>query len=183
MDSAAKRRADKGFTEAYEACYLSLIKYCTVRMGDARAQADDCVQEAFLVFYNKLLCGETIQNPRAFLYRTTDNFLKQAVSRYARDQKRHVPLEDAGQLADEQPLPFSKEDLDYDACAKALLQTLSEDEQTLYRLKYMEKRSLREIAELLEITPAAAAKRTSRLRAAVKEKLTQTIQDHDKGGT
>ncbi len=177
MNSAAKRRADEGFTEAYEACYLSLIKYCAARMGDARIQADDCVQEAFLVFYNKLLNGEEIRNPRAFLYRTTDNFLKQAVARYAREQKRHVPLEDAEALAAAQPIPFSEQEPDYEACARALLETLSEAEQTLYRLKYMEKRSLREIAELLDITPAAAAKRTSRLRAAVRERLSQTLQD------
>lgn len=177
MNSAAKRRADKGFTEAYEACYLSLIKYCAARMGDARIQADDCVQEAFLVFYNKLLNGEEIRNPRAFLYRTTDNFLKQAVARYAREQKRHVPLEDAENLAAAQQSPFSEHEPDYEACARTLLENLSEAEQTLYRLKYMEKRSLREIAELLDITPAAAAKRTSRLRAAVRERLSQVLQD------
>lgn len=177
MNSAAKRRADEGFTKAYEACYLSLIKYCAARMGDARIQADDCVQEAFLVFYNKLLNGEEIQNPRAFLYRTTDNFLKQAITRYAREQKRHVPLEDAESLAAAQPSPFSEHEPDYEACAQALLETLSEAEQTLYRLKYMERRSLREIAEILDITPAAAAKRTSRLRAAVRERLSQILQD------
>lgn len=177
MNSAAKRQADKRFTEAYEACYLSLIKYCAARMGDARIQADDCVQEAFLVYYNKLLNGEEIRNPRAFLYRTTDNFLKQAVARYAREQKRHMSLEDAESLAAAQQSPFSEHEPDYEACARALLETLSESEQTLYRLKYMEKRSLREIAELLDITPAAAAKRTSRLRAAVRERLSQTLQD------
>ena len=118
MNSAAKRQADKRFTEAYEACYLSLIKYCAARMGDARIQADDCVQEAFLVYYNKLLNGEEIRNPRAFLYRTTDNFLKQAVARYAREQKRHMSLEDAESLAATQQSPFSEHEPDYEACAR-----------------------------------------------------------------
>lgn len=79
-------------------------------------------------------------------------------------------------------LPFSPEDMDYDRLAKALLETLSDDEQTLYRWKYSENISLSEIAERLGISPAAAAKRTSRLRQRINEKLSQTIETETKGG-
>ncbi len=181
MNSAVKHQADEALKEAYKTCFMPLIKYCCVRMGDAAVSADDCVQEAFLVYYNKLLSGEKIQNPRAFLYRTTDNFLKQAIERYVRTRDRTVPLEDA-ETVSVSDLPFDPSDLDYDRLAAILIETLSSDEQTLYRMKYVDRLPLSEIAEILHISPAAAAKRTSRLRSTIKDKLTDTIQSQRKGG-
>lgn len=181
MNSAVKRQADEALKSAYELCFTPLIKYCRVRMGDAAVSADDCVQEAFVVYYNKLLSGETFQNPRAFLYRTTDNFLKQAIEQYVRNRNRTVPLEDAEHLSADD-LPFETSDLDYDKLAAVLIGSLTSEEQTLYRMKYIERRQLAEIAETLGISPAAAAKRTSRLRSQIKDKLTSTIQSQRKGG-
>lgn len=181
MNSAVKHQADEALKHAYELCFTPLLKYCNVRKGDAAVSADDCVQEAFLVYYNKLLSGETFQNPRAFLYRTADNFLKQAIEQFVRQRDRTVPLEDAEALS-AAPLPFEASDLDYDKLAAVLLSELTTEEQALYRMKYIERRPLFEIAELLGISPAAAAKRTSRLRSRIKDKLTSTIQSQSKGG-
>ena len=80
-----------------------------------------------LVFYNRLLSGEDVQNPRAFLYRTADNFRCRALQSYQNAQSKTVPLENAEPYM--APfLPFSPEDMDYDRLAKALLETLSDDE-------------------------------------------------------
>lgn len=174
MNSAVKKRADEKLKEAYALCYLPLIKYCNVRMGDARASADDCVQEAFLVYYNRMLAGEEIANPRAYLYRTADNFVKRAVEAYSRSLKRTVPLDEAQELLTEN-LTFHTENADYEALAQELLNTLSEQEKQFYKLKYIERLPLSEIAEKLEISPTAAAKRSSRLRQHIKEKLNDFI--------
>lgn len=181
MNSAVKKRADEKLKEAYSRCYLPLIKYCNVRMGDAKLSAEDCVQEAFLVYYNRLLSGENIENPRAYLYRTTDNFVKRAVDAYSKTLKRTVPLEQAEELQSKD-LPFDTENTDYDALAQKLLNTLSEQEKEFYRLKYIEQLPLSEIAEKLEISPTAAAKRSSRLRKQIKEKLTDFIESQSEGG-
>lgn len=114
-------------------------------MGDARVSADDCVQEAFLVYYNRMLSGEEIENPRAYLYRTADNFLKRAVEDYARSLKRTVPLDEAEELCGD-ILPFDLENTDYDALAQKLLDTLSEQEKQFYKLKYIERLPLSAIA-------------------------------------
>lgn len=181
MNSAVKKRADEKLKEAYSRCYLPLIKYCNVRMGDARASADDCVQEAFLVYYNRLLSGEDIENPRAYLYRTTDNFVKRAVEAYSRSLKRTVPLEDAEEL-ESRDTPFDIENTDYDALAQRLLNTLSGQEQEFYKLKYIDRLPLSDIAEYFEISPTAAAKRSSRLRKQIKEKLADFIESQNEGG-
>lgn len=181
MNSAVKTYADEKLKEAYTRCYLPLIKYCNVRMGDARVSADDCVQEAFLVYYNRMLSGEEIENPRAYLYRTADNFLKRAVEEYARSLKHTVPLEEAVEKCAD-TLPFDLENTDYDALAQKLLDTLSEQEQQFYKLKYIERLPLSDIAEKLEISPTAAAKRSSRLRQSIKEKLADFIDSQSEGG-
>ena len=51
---------------------------------------------------------------------------------------------------------------------------------TLYRLKYVEKRSLKEIADLMGITPNAVAKRTQRLRAVVKQLAEPTLEIYER---
>lgn len=181
MNSAVKKRADEKLKEAYTRCYLPLIKYCNVRMGDARTSADDCVQEAFLVYYNRMLSGEEIENPRAYLYRTVDNFAKRAVEDYARSLKRTVPLDEAVEKCAD-TLPFDLENIDYDALAQRLLDTLSEQEKQFYTLKYIERLPLSAIAERLEISPTAAAKRSSRLRKQIKEKLADFIDSQSEGG-
>lgn len=181
MNSAVKKRADEKLKEAYSLYYLPLIKYCNVRMGDARISADDCVQEAFLVYYNRLLSGEDIINPRAYLYRTADNFVKRAVESYGRAVKRTVPLDEAEELLSHD-LPFDTANTDYDALAEKLLNTLGEQEQQFYKLKYIEQLPLSEIAEKLEISPTAAAKRSSRLRKHITEKLKDFIEFYSEGG-
>ena len=107
--------------------------------------------------------------------------MKQAIEQYTRTRNRTVPLENAESLSAD-VLPFDTSDLDYDRLAAVLIGSLTQEEQTLYRWKYIERRQLSEIAELLGISPAAAAKRTSRLRSQIKDKLTDTIQSHRKGG-
>lgn len=181
MNSAVKQKADACLQQAYSLWYRSLLKYCNARKGTAPLSAEDCVQEAFLVYYNKLLRGEDIQNPRAFLYRTTDNFLHRALDRFKQEQSRTVPLETAAEVAAAE-LPFDADDLDYDLLSGLLLSSLTEEEQRFYNLKYVEHRSLSDIAEILAISPAAAAQRSSRLRKHIQEKLTETIQSYKKGG-
>lgn len=181
MNSAGKQQADARLQQAYSLYYLPLMKYCNARKGSAPLSAEDCVQEAFLVYYNKLLYGEDIQNPRAFLYRTTNNFLHRALDRFKQEQSRTVPLETAAEVAAAE-LPFDACDLDYDLLSGVLLSSLTEEEQRFYTLKYIEHRSLAEIGEIFGISPAAAAQRSSRLRKCIQEKLTETIQTFRKGG-
>ena len=54
--------------------YKSIYNYCLVRLNDSHA-AQDCTQETFLIFYQKInkLDEETL---RGWLYRTADNVMK-----------------------------------------------------------------------------------------------------------
>lgn len=168
-----KSDADKILSKYYDDCYQSLFKYCKVRLGKFDSHAHDCVQESFIVLYGKLTGGETIENPRAFLYRTADNFIKRTVKECSRQQNRNIPLEEIYAVT-VSSVPMISDDFDYDKCAKDLISRLSEDEKQIYILKYSNKMSIGEIAVFLNISPAAAAKRLQRMRDKVKQLVSET---------
>ena len=150
----------------YEKYYQSLFKYCRVRLGEFSEHAEDCVQDAFVILQRKLTEGEKIEQPRAFLYRTADNFVKRTTEHYIKERTRTVDLD----TTESTPAPpIISDDFDYDAFAQILISTLTEQEQELYILKYVQQKSLKEIAELLGIQPTAVAKRVSRLRQHIKD--------------
>ncbi|MBR3835251.1 MAG: sigma-70 family RNA polymerase sigma factor [Clostridia bacterium] len=161
-----KLSVEQFINDCYEKYYQSIFKYCRVRLGEFSEHAEDCVQDAFVVLQRKLNEGETVEQPRAFLYRTADNFVKRTVEHYSKERKRTVELTEAENAP---APPIISDDFDYDEFARILIATLSEQEQELYILKYVQQKSLKEIAEILNIQPTAVAKRVSRLRQRIKD--------------
>ncbi|MCH5320697.1 MAG: sigma-70 family RNA polymerase sigma factor [Eubacterium sp.] len=182
MGRESRQLANAKLSEAYNAVGKSLAKYCRVRLGDAADEADDCVQEAFCVYYKRLLNGEEFQNPRAFLYRTADIMVRRAKEEYVIKAQHTASLESAENtevfIPDE-----NAADIDYDAVKEILISSLSEDEQLLYQQKYVEGLSLKEIGKALDIAPAAVANRTSRLRAKIKRLIEPVLENEKKGGS
>ena len=68
-----RKPTDKLVSECFKEYRLKLFRYCLARLDGSREDADDCVQDAFLVFQKTLAEGKTVENPRAFLYRTAEN--------------------------------------------------------------------------------------------------------------
>lgn len=148
-------------SECYDKYYQSIFRFCRVRLGELSEHAEDCAQETFLVFQNKLQNGENILQPRAYLYKIADNVVKDTIKKAAKHRKRNVPLEAAESTPSAPVIP---DGFDYDKCAEMLIALLEPDEQILYRMRYKDELPVSEIAERLNISPAAAAKRISRLR-------------------
>lgn len=53
-----KKRANALLQQCYNDYRIKLFNYCLSRLNGSRESADDCVQETFVVFYDKLLNGE-----------------------------------------------------------------------------------------------------------------------------
>lgn len=179
-----KDLANKKLEEAYDLYAKSIEKFCFTRLGEAAGMTEDCVQETFLIYYNKLLDGQTFENVRAFLYKTADIMVKRAKEKYYKNAKRHKDIDDVdesqGREMDFDEIAFR--DLDYDRAKDILLEMLTDSEKELYRLKYVEKKSLKEIGEILKIPASAVANRTSRLRGKVKKLIEPILNDYAKGG-
>ncbi len=133
-----------------------------------------------LVYYKRLLNGEEFEKPLAFLYQTAANLCKNANKKATKQAMRTVPLEEATDVAAQEENSRASE-LDYDEIKERLLEKLSEEEQTLYQLKYVEDKSLKEIAEMMGISPNAVAKRTQRLRSVIKQLVEPTIAIYERG--
>ena len=159
MDVDERLLTDNTVGDYYEKYYQSIYKYCRVRLGEFSQHAEDCVQDAFLVLHNKLTDGETVEQPRAFLYRTADNFVKRTIESCRKRQSRTVDIDEAAEKIAAPP----------DECARLLIEMLTVEERVLYELKFIKRKSLKEISEILNITPTATAKRVSRLRSRIKD--------------
>lgn len=182
MINEKKVDADRKLEEAYVAYSDAIIRYCNVRLKENKDAASDCMQNAFLIYYKKILSGEEIVNVKAFLYRTAENMCRQTDTKFLREMKRTVHIEEAIDIPSYDKEPFAVE-LDYDAIGERLIAGLSKEERQLYDLKYTKKLSLKEIGNMLDISPGAVANRTSRLRAHVKELIEPAIENYRKGGT
>ena len=176
-----KKRANALLQECYELYRIKLFNYCLSRLDGAREAADDCVQEVFIVFYNKLLEGEQFENPRAFLYRTADNFVKRQKQKNASELKHRVSLETAADIGVEDEYLEKLDLIDYEECAKRLLLLLTFEEKEIYSLRYELKNGVEEIAEKLGISRPAASMRLMRLRNKIKN-MVYDLNIEEKGG-
>lgn len=167
--------------EVLKNCYAQysdgLLRYCTLKLG-RQEDADDCVQECFFVLYKHLLKGENIQNAGAFLYTTAKNLLK---AQWRKDQKarNNLPLDELADSLAAAEESFADAEIDYDRCAAELVSALTAPEQELYRLRYMEQKSLAVISDELGINFYAAAMRLSRVRAKIKELAADWLKEEE----
>lgn len=171
-----KKRADEQLRQAYDTYYEKIARFCNIKLKN-RNEAEDCVQECFMVYYKRILSGEEIGNTSAFLYKIADNLIK---TQWRQDKKANniIPLDDIAEtLAADEVYDYSN--IDYDACAERIIEILDEKEQYLYRLKYTDQKSIAEIAEELNISFDATAKRLSRLRQKVKAMVEEEMKGED----
>ena len=171
-----KKRADEQLRQAYDTYYEEIARFCNIKLKN-RNEAEDCVQECFMVYYKRILSGEEIGNIGGFLYKIADNLVK---TQWRQDKKANniIPLDDLAEtLASEESYDYGN--IDYEACAEKIIKILDEKEQYLYKIKYTDQKSIAEIAEELNISFDATAKRLSRLRQKVKEMVEKEMKGED----
>lgn len=161
-----KKKADEILRQTYATYSERIIRFCNVKLKN-RSEAEDCVQECFMIFYRRILRGEEIDNTGAFLYKIADNLIK---TQWRQDKKNNnvVSLDDLAETVSAPELIDCSE-IDFDSCADKIIKAMDEKEQHLYQMKYVEKRSIAEISNELGISFDAVAKRLSRMRQKVKK--------------
>lgn len=162
--------------QSYDTYYEKIARFCNIKLKN-RNEAEDCVQECFMVYYKRILSGEEIGNTSAFLYKIADNLIK---TQWKQDKKANniIPLDEVAEtlVADE---VYDYSNIDYDLCAEKIIKVLDEKERLLYQLKYTDRKSIAEISKELNVSFDATAKRLSRLRQKVKAMVEEEMKGED----
>ena len=164
----------KTFEQICEENYLRIYRYVYI-MTKNRQVSEDITQEVFLKAYEKGQALLEHPSPEGFLCKTAKFLSYDAVRKQAKEKTE--PLERADwyentgdrswdllhELQAEQDAALDEEQM-----ALQILCRLSKDEQLLYKSYYIEHRSMKELAQSLEMKESTLRMRYLRLRKKIK---------------
>ena len=165
-DKNLKKAADKILKEAYGKYYASIYKFCLSRLKDDSSDVEDCVQEVYLVFYNKLLGGEEIEYVQAYLFKTADNLVKKQLSRL----KKRAKTLDIDEVKEIVTHSVDIDDrLSFEEYSKMISDALSDTDREIFILRYIEELRINEIAQRLNMSVSNVSTRLSRMREKIRK--------------
>ena len=152
--------------------YSDMIYRIAISYGNSVSFAEDAVQEVFLRYMKKMPQFENCEHEKAWFIRVTVNYCKSMLS--SAWLKRTCSLEDAGQIA----VPFRQQE------ENELYETLSclpPKYRIVLYLRYYEEYQVKEIAEILGVTPNLVSARLHRAKNLMKQKLLQEREEFQDG--
>lgn len=169
----AAQRNPALFRPLYNRYYEPIFRFIYRRTSDEMLSGDLCAQ-VFLKAIQKLK-GYRFQGVpfSAWLYRIASN----EIAQYFRNQQkeRTISIEDAniGEMMDEVEIDLHEE---HRAVLLETLNDMSDEDVELIELRFFEKRSFKEIAQILNITESNAKVKTYRLLDKMRKKMTDKMK-------
>ncbi len=150
----------------YEAERENIYSYLRC-LGVPSQRAQELVQDSFVRLFVKMAKGETIENPRAWLYRVAHNFALRSWTREPQFEELPRGFEFAGQSADPERVLLEAER------RRALLRAMRELSPQQKHCLDLRVRGLRyrEIAEVIGISTSAVSEFLRRAVVRLKEAL------------
>ncbi len=124
--------------------YKEIFNYCYVKLMYNRENAEECTQEVFMILLLKWKTISSTENIRAWLYRTSDNIMRNFRKKSYR-YKEELSTFDA--LQGHQKLIYED---DYGTFE--LLSILSMEEQQLLREYYLDKATAKELSNKYKVS-------------------------------
>ena len=167
-ERSLKKKADKELKDAYSRYYSSVYRFCCSKLKNDITYVEDCVQETYIVLYNKLLDGEEIQFTLAYLYKVASNLVKK---RYVqlKKQEKNISIDD---IKDVNTYSIDLDDrLTFEEYSKMISDALNDTDKEIFALRYEYEMKIEDIAERLNMSVTNVSTRLSRMR----EKLRKII--------
>lgn len=159
-------RANRGEAAALEALYQRyrgfLFRHALRRLGNSD-DAADVVQDAFMILFGRFPGFALTVSMETFLYGVLDNLCRK---RYAR-RRPTLDIDEIG--GGEEPLAPTTADSDADAAR--LLSRLMPEQRQLLSLRYVDDRSLRQLAAALGAPVGTIKSRLHRALRALREQV------------
>ena len=146
------------FEELYHQYFESIYKY-TFRMMGQPDQAEDMTQETFLKLYHQLNGRQTLENPKAWLYRVATNI---CINHVKRGQKfRQVKRDHIPEWTENDNVESTYIQAEKMGAIRNALRNLSFRDRVLLQL-YQDGLSYAEIADITRIKKTSVGKLLSR---------------------
>jgi RNA polymerase sigma-70 factor (ECF subfamily) len=159
----------EALADIYERYSPDIFRYASRLLDDA-ALAEDCVADTFHRFLIAVRNGTSIENQRAYLYRTAHNWI---TDHYRRRPPPNISFEDDIHTGpEENPSHMVAQEMDRQRMRAALLK-LSPEQRQVIELRYMESLSHFEVAAVL----GKSAEATRALQYRALEALRQLLAE------
>jgi len=178
--SAAGSGAGPALREFYDEHFPGVYRYVLCRVDGSHAEAEEIVQDVFYQAFRDFAQYDASRPPGAWLrgiarhrvldfYRRTKRrpVLEVAFSRFDEDFARRLFDLETGELPDREI-----ERTELAGMVELVLSDLPNDYETVLRLRYLDEKSVNEIARALNTTPKAAEARLYRARTAFRDGFT-----------
>ncbi len=144
----------KVFEELYTSHSKTLYNFIYYKCGN-QVQAEDLVQEAFVKMWNN--CAKVLfEKAKSFLYTVTNNlFLNEVAHKKVILKYRKIPVSESTNESPE----FLLEEKEFMDKLQNAISNLTEAQREVFLLNRIDKKTYREISELLNISVKAVEKR------------------------
>lgn len=155
--------------------YDRIYKFCVSRCGSA-GDAQDITQDVFLLFMQKA-DKLNAKNPGAWLYSAADLKVKEY---YRKKQKecRYIPYEECENILYDYPEdePCTIDDFEkiLTETQKKIFSILTEKEKVIFIKRFVDKKSIKVIANELDITENSVSVQASRVKKKAKKVISTT---------
>ena len=154
-------------------------RICAYRLSSHPGEIEDAVQEAALAYFDAVQRGKEIREPKKWLTVVTANIVKDVYRRLSAETRRLVPVEN--ETVQSLPAPEEPEALPEKVllqCKNTFLASLSEEEQTLFRLRFVKRMKLKAIAGQMGISEGNVKQRIFRLKRKAKRFVDEWSENH-----
>lgn len=167
------------FSEIYKQYAPWIRSLCEFKLASMPDTVDDCIQEVFLALFEKMKSGETIQNPKAWLYKTAANRIKLIYTGAAKKQEESYAPDMLEFLADSSTLTKFTDESIIDEHYDEIISSLNEEDKNILLDICENKMKLKEIAVKYNLSLSAAKQRSVRLKARVRAYVKKLMSENN----
>lgn len=171
---------DTFFDEVCERYYKDIFKYLVFTLKNEEA-ANDITQDTFVVVYKNIKKVYSHENIGGYIFRTAQNLGKNYKKELYKRLIREINIDD--NVLDIQDYKSDIESsidaqIDEYEYITEIIDSLSNEKQRLYKMYYVEHKSMKEIAAVMNVEYTALRMKYVRLRKEIKERVRELSEKY-----
>jgi len=174
--------------ETAEKHYRQLLSYCRYHLNFDRTVAEECTQEVYAAYY-ECLRKIKINDPKAWLFRTADNYLNRYIRELEKEKRKVIPFANNSDDEDEDNRfsyepefdSFLNKDIDIEKYADKILTALKDDEKKLYDQYFKDDMPAKDLAVNYNVSMTSMWAKIHRLRQRILKMSIKLLESEQPG--